>query len=65
MSTAKASGMWQFVPATGRDFSLRQNVFRDDRRSVLASTRAALSAQARPAPWWPRTFAPAATPARR
>jgi len=41
-STAKASGMWQFVPATGRDFSLRQNVFRDDRRSVLASTRAAL-----------------------
>jgi membrane-bound lytic murein transglycosylase D len=34
--------MWQFVPATGRDFSLRQNVFRDDRRDVLASTRAAL-----------------------
>ena len=42
MSSAKASGMWQFVPATGRDFSLRQNMFRDDRRSVLASTRAAL-----------------------
>ncbi len=42
MSSAKASGMWQFVPATGRDFSLRQNVFRDDRRDVLASTRAAL-----------------------
>ncbi len=42
MSTAKASGMWQFVPATGRDFSLRQNMFRDDRRDVLASTRAAL-----------------------
>ena len=42
MSTAKASGMWQFVPATGRDFALRQNVFRDDRRDVLASTRAAL-----------------------
>ena len=42
MSTAKASGMWQFVPATGRDFSLRQNLFRDDRRDVLASTRAAL-----------------------
>jgi membrane-bound lytic murein transglycosylase D len=30
------------MPATGRDFSLRQNVFRDDRRDVLASTRAAL-----------------------
>ncbi len=42
MSTAKASGMWQFVPATGRYFSLTQNVFRDDRRDVLASTRAAL-----------------------
>lgn len=42
MSTAKASGMWQFIPGTGRDFSLRQNVFRDDRRDVLASTRAAL-----------------------
>ena len=42
LSSAKASGMWQFMPATGRDFSLRQNVFRDDRRDVLASTRAAL-----------------------
>jgi membrane-bound lytic murein transglycosylase D len=42
MSTARASGMWQFMPATGKDFELRQNLFRDDRRSVLASTRAAL-----------------------
>ncbi len=42
LSTAKASGMWQFMPATGRDFSLKQSVFRDDRRDVLASTRAAL-----------------------
>jgi len=42
MSSAKASGMWQFMPRTGRDFSLKQNVFRDDRRDVLASTRAAL-----------------------
>ena len=42
VSSAKASGMWQFMPATGRDFDLRQNVFRDDRRDVLASTRAAL-----------------------
>ncbi|HEX6708097.1 MAG TPA: transglycosylase SLT domain-containing protein [Albitalea sp.] len=42
MSTAKASGMWQFMPGTGRDFALKQNVFRDDRRDVLASTRAAL-----------------------
>ena len=42
MSSARASGMWQFMPATGKDFSLKQNVFRDDRRDVLASTRAAL-----------------------
>jgi membrane-bound lytic murein transglycosylase D len=42
MSSAKASGMWQFMPATGRHFELTQNIFRDDRRDVLASTRAAL-----------------------
>jgi membrane-bound lytic murein transglycosylase D len=42
MSVARASGMWQFMPATGKDFALRQNLFRDDRRDVLASTRAAL-----------------------
>ena len=42
MSTAKASGMWQFIPSTGRHYDLTQNVFRDDRRDVLASTRAAL-----------------------
>ncbi len=42
MSSAKASGMWQFMPMTGKHFSLKQNVFRDDRRDVLASTRAAL-----------------------
>lgn len=42
ISTAKASGMWQFMPATGRDFNLRQNIFKDDRRGVLDSTEAAL-----------------------
>ncbi len=42
MSSAKASGMWQFIPSTGKHFDLKQNVFRDDRRDVLASTRAAL-----------------------
>ncbi len=42
VSSARAAGMWQFMPATGADFDLRQNVFRDDRRDVLASTRAAL-----------------------
>jgi membrane-bound lytic murein transglycosylase D len=42
VSSAKAAGMWQFMPATGKDFDLKQNTFRDDRRDVLESTRAAL-----------------------
>jgi membrane-bound lytic murein transglycosylase D len=42
VSGAKAAGMWQFMPATGKYFSLKQSVFRDDRRDVLQSTRAAL-----------------------
>ncbi|MBB3118419.1 transglycosylase SLT domain-containing protein [Pseudoduganella violacea] len=43
LSTANAAGMWQFVPGTGRDFNLKQNAFKDERRSVLASTDAALT----------------------
>lgn len=42
MSSARAAGMWQFMPATGRHFDLKQNIFRDERRDVLASTNAAL-----------------------
>ena len=42
VSRANAVGIWQFMPATGRYFSLKQTAFRDDRRDVLASTRAAL-----------------------
>ena len=42
VSSAKAAGMWQFMPATGSYFDLKQNHFRDDRRDVMASTRAAL-----------------------
>lgn len=43
LSSAKAAGMWQFIPSTGRDFNLKQSVFKDDRRDVLASTDAALT----------------------
>jgi len=43
LSTAKASGMWQFMAATGRDFNLKQNMFKDDRRGVIDSTDAALT----------------------
>jgi len=42
-SSAKAAGMWQFIPSTGRDYNLKQNAFRDERRDVLASTNAALT----------------------
>ena len=42
ISSAKASGMWQFMPETGRDYNLRQTIFKDDRRGVLDSTEAAL-----------------------
>jgi membrane-bound lytic murein transglycosylase D len=42
VSKARAAGMWQFMPATGKSFDLKQNAFRDERRDVLASTEAAL-----------------------
>lgn len=42
VSSAKAAGMWQFIPSTGKSFNLQQNMFRDERRDVLASTEAAL-----------------------
>ena len=43
VSSAKASGMWQFIPSTGKDFNLKQNMFQDERRGVLDSTDAALN----------------------
>ncbi len=42
LSYAKASGLWQFMPATGTIYSLQQNFWKDERRDVLESTRAAL-----------------------
>lgn len=42
LSVAKASGVWQFMPMTGLDFNLKQNMFRDERRDIIASTDAAL-----------------------
>lgn len=42
LSVAKAAGMWQFIPGTGRSYNLKQNIFLDERRDVLASTNAAL-----------------------
>lgn len=41
-SPAGASGLWQFIPSTGRLYGLKQNRWYDGRRDVVASTRAAL-----------------------
>jgi peptidoglycan lytic transglycosylase D len=37
-----ASGLWQFIPSTGRHYGLDQDWWLDGRRDVLAATRAAL-----------------------
>jgi membrane-bound lytic murein transglycosylase D len=42
VSSAKAAGLWQFIPSTGRIYDLEQNMWKDERRSVIDSTRAAL-----------------------
>jgi len=41
MSWASASGLWQFVPSTGRRFGLRQTAWMDERNSYEQATRAA------------------------
>lgn len=43
LSSARAAGMWQFIPSTGLHYNLKQNLFTDERRDVLASTDAALN----------------------
>ncbi len=40
-SKSDASGLWQFIPSTGRLFGLEQNSWYDGRRDVYASTKAA------------------------
>jgi membrane-bound lytic murein transglycosylase D len=42
VSSARAAGLWQFIPSTGKIFALRQDQWRDERRDVVESTRAAL-----------------------
>ncbi|MBS1201236.1 MAG: lytic transglycosylase, catalytic [Proteobacteria bacterium] len=41
-SRSHASGLWQFIPGTGKLYELKQDWWRDERRDVLESTRAAL-----------------------
>lgn len=42
-SVSKASGIWQFIPSTGKHFGLKQNWWTDNRRDVTAATDAALT----------------------
>ncbi|QFU05277.1 Membrane-bound lytic murein transglycosylase D precursor [Pseudoalteromonas sp. THAF3] len=41
-SHRSASGIWQFMPQTGKRFGLKQNWWYDGRRDIAESTRAAL-----------------------
>ncbi|TYP85842.1 membrane-bound lytic murein transglycosylase D [Nitrosomonas communis] len=41
-SSQHASGLWQIIPSTGKAFGLEQNWWHDERRDVVAATRAAL-----------------------
>jgi membrane-bound lytic murein transglycosylase D len=43
LSVARASGMWQFIPSTGKHYGLTQNFWVDSRRDVLAGTDKALA----------------------
>lgn len=42
LSSAQASGLWQFIPDTGKRYDLPQTSSYDARRDIIASTRAAL-----------------------
>lgn len=42
LSRSQASGMWQFIPSTGRVFGLQQDWWYDGRKDVIAATNSAL-----------------------
>jgi len=42
-SRAKASGIWQFIPSTGKNYGLAQDYWKDNRRDIVAATDAALN----------------------
>ena len=41
-STARASGIWQFIPSTGKSFGMQQNWWYDGRRDIVSATSGAL-----------------------
>jgi len=42
LSPSAASGIWQFIPSTGRHYGLKQDTWYDGRRDFTAATHAAL-----------------------
>jgi membrane-bound lytic murein transglycosylase D len=42
-SRSRASGLWQFIPSSGRHYGLEQNWWIDERRDVIEATSAALT----------------------
>ena len=42
-SPSRASGIWQFIPGTGKNYGLKQNWWYDGRRDIVAATDAALN----------------------
>ncbi len=43
LSSARAAGIWQFMPSTGTHYGLKQNWWFDSRRDVIAATDGALN----------------------
>ena len=41
-SIASASGIWQFIPSTGKHFGMEQNWWYDGRRDIIGATNGAL-----------------------
>jgi peptidoglycan lytic transglycosylase D len=41
-SPANASGIWQFIPSTGKHYGMQQNWWHDGRRDVISATNGAL-----------------------
>lgn len=41
-SVASASGIWQFIPSTGKHFGMEQNWWHDGRRDIIGATNGAL-----------------------
>jgi len=42
-SHGRASGIWQFIPSTGRQYKMEQNWWYDGRRDIVASTSGAIN----------------------